>query len=197
MSYITSLKKKYSLLKSYGVNISSISRFQQVLNSALPTNSNEVAVRGFIRDVYMDDRKKYLNNIRHTKYECLVLWIDGSSIVDFLGIKDRVRITWNEGLYTVTNIRATMGTTGVDCKKYEHPLVTRFKLDKHILTPNDETEQDSQLPTSTIATSTIATSTIAAPTVATPTVAPPTVATPTVATPTVATPTVDELFTYS
>ena len=69
--------------------------FQTVLNKAQPVSTEELLLHRFVRAMYNENKNKFLSFIRNTYFECLVLWTDHTTIVNFTGLRGVVYIEWN------------------------------------------------------------------------------------------------------
>ena len=69
--------------------------FQTVLNKAQPVSSEELLLHRFVRAMYNENKNKFLSFIRNTYFECLVLWTDHVTIVNFTGLRGVIYIEWN------------------------------------------------------------------------------------------------------
>lgn len=146
--------------------------FQTVLNKAQPVSSEELLLHRFVRAMYNENKNKFLSFIRNTYFECLVLWTDHITIVNFTGLRGVIYIEWNNTSksYAVSKFR----TRG---KETETKTPVR-QINKY--TPLDSKETDGE-PTDCEpdTESTTVETTTETPTTETVT-EPPTVATPTV-----------------
>jgi hypothetical protein len=77
-----------------------------------------------VRGMYYENRNRFLTFIKNTNFECMVLWTDSQSIVNYLSLRGVVHISWTgkETLYSVAQFNST--NTG-DTTSREHPLVRR------------------------------------------------------------------------
>ena len=152
--------------------------FQTVLNKAQPVSSEELLLHRFVRAMYNENKNKFLSFIRNTYFECLVLWTDHVTIVNFTGLRGVVYIEWNNNnkSYTVSKFRTRGKETETETKTPVRNTNKYTQLDSKE-TDGEQGSEGEPEPAGEHDTET--------PTVATPTVATPTVATPTVATPTV------------
>lgn len=95
------------LLVKKAVDDDSLRYFQSILNKAQPVEPDEHVLHKFVRAMYNDNKNRFMTFIRNTTFECLVLWTDHSTIVNFMGLRGVVHIGWDGEArsYTVTKFR--------------------------------------------------------------------------------------------
>jgi hypothetical protein len=129
----------YNLLKKSRVAVKkendeeALSYFQNILNEAQPTTPEDIALHRFVKGMYNENKHRFLSFIKNTSFECLVLWTESRSIVNYLGLRGVVYAKWTgkETLYSVTQFQSTeMGENVADPTSYEHPLVRRQRKQK-------------------------------------------------------------------
>ena len=100
----------YNLLKKSRVSSKNecddeaLGYFQSVLNEAQPKTQEELVLHKFVKGMYNENRYKFLNFIKNTTLECLVLWTDSRAIVKSLGLRGVVYLKWSnqEKLFDVS-----------------------------------------------------------------------------------------------
>ena len=97
--------------------------FQKILNRAQPRTPTEYKLYKFVKDLYYGDMNRFLDYIKDTKFECLVLWTVTQNIVNFLGLRDVIFIEWTgkETLYHVKKYTGT-GRNNNTQHRCDHPL---------------------------------------------------------------------------
>ena len=85
---------KARLTRNNHTDVTSLQQFQQLLNDAQPKSLEELVLYKFIHGMFLEGRSKFLNYIRHTKMECLVLWTDARSIIRAFELRSIVYIKW-------------------------------------------------------------------------------------------------------
>jgi len=124
----------YNLLKKSRVVVKkendeeALSYFQNILNEAQPKTSEDITIHRIVKGMYNENKHRFLSFIKNTSFECLVLWTESRSIVNYLGLRGVVYTKWTgkETLYSVTPFQSTdKGENVTDSTSYEHPLVRR------------------------------------------------------------------------
>ena len=77
---------------------------QTVLNEAQPKSAEEHTLHRFVKNMYNENKYRFLSFIRNTNFECLVLWTESIAIVNYLGLRGIIYISWTgvETLYSIT-----------------------------------------------------------------------------------------------
>jgi hypothetical protein len=126
----------YNLLKKSRVSVKkendeeALSYFQNILNEAQPKTPEDLILHRFVKGMYNENKNRFLSFIKNTSFECLVLWTESRSIVNYLGLRGVVYTKWTgkETLYSVTQFQSTNRDDNVaDSTSYEHPIV-RLRL---------------------------------------------------------------------
>lgn len=129
----------YNLLKKSRVAVKkendeeALSYFQNILNEAQPKTPEDLILHRFVKGMYNENKHRFLSFIKNTSFECLVLWTESRSIVNYLGLRGVVYTKWTgkETLYSVTQFQSTNRDENVaDQTSYEHPLVRRQRKQK-------------------------------------------------------------------
>jgi len=129
----------YNLLKKSRVAVKkandedALSYFQNILNEAQPTTPEDIILHRFVKGMYNENKHRFLSFIKNTSFECLVLWTESRSIVNYLGLRGVVYAKWTgkETLYSITQFQSTdMDENVADQTSYEHPLVRRQRKQK-------------------------------------------------------------------
>lgn len=96
------LKKSRIVLKNE-YDDEAILHFENVLNSCLPINEYEQNIYYFIKDMYYNDKNKFINYINNSNLECLILYTDNKKIISHFKLLYKLYINWNSDLkkYTV------------------------------------------------------------------------------------------------
>ena len=159
---IRSLRQGYVLLnKSRMVSrgdgdLDALRYFQSVLNTSQPSSRDDRVLYTFARDLFNNDKKKFIEFIRGTLFECLVLWTESKYISDAMGISGRANIKWTgaRNMYSVTHVHNQLIARKVP-PVLIHPLVHERRT--YLPTPPDAVEDVDSCnynPTEVIATST-------------------------------------------
>ena len=125
----SNLLKGYTSIKASSVvtmknnSEEALLNFQKILNSTHPKTPTEYKLYKFVKDLYYGDMNRFLDYIKGTKFECLVLWTLTQNIVNFLGLRGVIFIKWT-GRETLYNVRKYTGVRGNDNTHhfYDHPL---------------------------------------------------------------------------
>jgi hypothetical protein len=129
----------YNLLKKSRVAVKkendeeALSYFQNILNEAQPKTTEDIVLHRFVKGMYNENKHRFLSFIKNTSFECLVLWTESRSIVNYLGLRGVVYTKWTgkETLYSITQFQSTNKDENVaDANSYEHPLVRRQRKQK-------------------------------------------------------------------
>lgn len=107
--------------------------FQNILNEAQPKTPEDIILHRFVKGMYNENKHRFLSFIKNTSFECLVLWTETRSIVNYLGLRGVVYIKWtgNETLYSITQFQSTTREdNGSIHTTHEHPLVRRQRQRK-------------------------------------------------------------------
>ena len=115
-----SLRKSRVVLKR-DTDDEALKYFQKLLNNAQPTGGDDLVVQRFVKSQYNDNKHRYLSFIRNTASECLVLWTESRSIVNFLGLRGLIYIKWDGSTrtYQVTKFKSREAALPA----LEHPAV--------------------------------------------------------------------------
>jgi hypothetical protein len=145
----------YNLLKKSRVAVKkendeeALSYFQNILNEAQPKAPEELILHRFVKGMYNENKHRFLSFIKNTSFECLVLWTESRSIVNYLGLRGVVYTKWTgkETLYSVTQFQSTNKDENVtDSTSYEHPLVRRQRKQNETETPVTVLKREVHLP---------------------------------------------------
>jgi len=129
----------YNLLKKSRVTVKkendeeALRYFQNILNEAQPATPEDIILHRFVKGMYNENKHRFLSFIKNTSFECLVLWTESRSIVNYLGLRGVVYTKWTgkDTLYSVTQFQSTdMDENVADPTSYEHPLVRRQRKQK-------------------------------------------------------------------
>jgi hypothetical protein len=119
------LKKSRLVVKKVNDD-DALSHFQTILNNSQPKTPEDIILHRFVKGMYNENKQRFLSFIKNTKFECMVLWTESLSIVNYLGLRGVIYAKWTgkDTLYTVTRFQSTDRDEKVDGKNsYEHPLV--------------------------------------------------------------------------
>lgn len=140
----------YNLLKRSRVSVKkendedALLYFQNILNDAQPKTPEDFILHRFVNGMYNENKHRFLSFIKNTNFECLVLWTESRSIVNYLGLRGVVYTKWTgkETMYSVTKFQSTNRDENVaDPTSYKHPLMRRQR--KQYETKNQKTKDTS------------------------------------------------------
>lgn len=125
------LLKKSRLVVKKETDEEALSYFQNILNEAQPNTPEDLILHQLVKGMYNENKHRFLSFIKNTSFECLVLWTESRSIVNYLGLRGVVYTKWTgkETLYSITRFNSTMNDKN-DQTSYEHPLVRRHRKQK-------------------------------------------------------------------
>jgi hypothetical protein len=100
----------YNLLKKSRVVVKrnddkeALGYFENILNEAQPKTSEDLILHQFVKGMYNENKHRFLSFIKNTSFECMVLWTESRSIVNFLGLRGVVYTKWvnAKASYSVT-----------------------------------------------------------------------------------------------
>lgn len=73
-----------------------ITHFEALLNSSLPTTDYENSIYYFIKEIYYDDRNKFLNFIQNSNLQPFILYTDNKNIINHFNLQYKIYITWDK-----------------------------------------------------------------------------------------------------
>lgn len=96
------LKKSRLFAKNHYDN-DAISHFEKLLNSSLPVTDYENHIYYFVKDLYYDDKTKFLNFIENSNLQSLILYTNNKNIINHFELQYKIYINWdkNEKKYIV------------------------------------------------------------------------------------------------
>jgi hypothetical protein len=89
------LKKSRLIVKEQYDN-DAIEHFEKLLNSSLPITDYENHIYYFIKDLYYDDKSKFLNYIDNSNLQALILYTNNKNIISHFNLEYKVYINWNK-----------------------------------------------------------------------------------------------------
>jgi hypothetical protein len=111
---------------------------QNILNEAQPKTPEDILLHRFVKGMYNENKYKFLSFIRNANFECLVLWTESRSIVQFLGLRGVAYIKWTgkETLYLISKFQSSSQVEGLNYRpNHVHPMVRSFEPSmKNLLT---------------------------------------------------------------
>jgi len=99
--------KKSRLISKNQYDNDAILHFENLLNSSLPSNDYENHIYYFIKDLYYDNKLKFLNYINESNLQSLILYTNNKNIIDHFDLKYKIYINWdkNEKKYIVEKFK--------------------------------------------------------------------------------------------
>ncbi len=96
------LKKSRLIVKKHYDN-DAISHFEKLLNSSLPVTDYENHIYYFVKDLYYDDKTKFLKFIENSNLQSLILYTNNKNIINHFELQYKIYINWdkNEKKYIV------------------------------------------------------------------------------------------------
>ena len=96
------LKKSRLIAKKHYDN-DAINHFEKLLNSSLPITDYENHIYYFVKDLYYDDKTKFLNFIENSNLQSLILYTNNKNIINHFELQYKIYINWdkNEKKYIV------------------------------------------------------------------------------------------------
>jgi hypothetical protein len=91
------LKKSRIVLKNE-FDDESISHFENILNSSLPVTEYENNIFYLIKDIYYNDKNKFINYINNSNLECFILYTDNKKIINHFKLIYKLYINWDKEL---------------------------------------------------------------------------------------------------
>jgi len=89
------LKKSRLILKEE-YDDEAIIHFEKLLNSSLPVSEYENNIYYLIKDMYYNDKNKFINYIKNSNLECLILYTDNKKIINHFNLLYKLYINWNK-----------------------------------------------------------------------------------------------------
>ena len=96
------LKKSRLIAKKHYDN-DAVNHFEKLLNSSLPITDYENHIYYFVKDLYYDDKNKFLNFIENSNLQSLILYTNNKNIINHFELQYKIYINWdkNEKKYIV------------------------------------------------------------------------------------------------
>ena len=91
------LKKSRIVLKNEFDN-EAIIHFEKILNSSLPVSDYENNIYYLIKDMYYNDKNKFMNYINNSNLECFILYTDNKRIINHFKLMYKLYINWDKDL---------------------------------------------------------------------------------------------------
>jgi hypothetical protein len=88
--------KKSRLIAKGQYDNDAISHFEKLLNSSLPITDYENHIYYFVKDLYYDDKSKFLNFINNSNLQSLILYTNNKNIISHFNLEYKVYINWNK-----------------------------------------------------------------------------------------------------
>lgn len=87
--------KKSRLITKQAFDEDAIKHFANLLNSALPVTEYEKIIFHHQKELFHDDKKKYLKYINSPELQCLILLTDNKNIIQHFGLSYKLYINWD------------------------------------------------------------------------------------------------------
>ena len=88
--------KKSRLIVKEEYDDEAIIHFEKLLNSSLPVSEYENNINYLIKDMYYNDKNKFINYIKNSNLECLILYTDNKKIINHFNLLYKLYINWNK-----------------------------------------------------------------------------------------------------
>jgi hypothetical protein len=88
--------KKSRLIVKEEYDDEAIIHFEKLLNSSLPVSEYENNIYYLIKDMYYNDKNKFINYIKNSNLECLILYTDNKKIINHFNLLYKLYINWNK-----------------------------------------------------------------------------------------------------
>ena len=72
-----------------------IKRFEDLLNKALPSEHDNYDLFLFIKELFHNNKNKFLKFIENSDYNCFILWTENKTIMNRLNLRKKVYIKWD------------------------------------------------------------------------------------------------------
>ena len=89
------LKKSQLVMNPRTYGDDALSYFEEWLNKAQPTDGDGLRQQKDIKSLYNGNKRGFINMIRGTQNERLILWTEAKSIAYLFGLKDVAYIKWD------------------------------------------------------------------------------------------------------
>lgn len=73
-----------------------IIQFEELLNSSLPKETDQYGLFLFIKEMFHNNKNKFLRFIDNSEYNCFVLWTENKTIMNHLNLRKKVYIKWDQ-----------------------------------------------------------------------------------------------------
>lgn len=88
--------KKSRLITKEEYDDEAIMHFEKILNSSLPVSEYENNIYYLIKDMYYNDKNKFITYINNSNLECLILYTDNKRIISHFNLLYKLYINWNK-----------------------------------------------------------------------------------------------------
>jgi hypothetical protein len=116
MKYPSKLFQNYRAIKNCGliktkiVSEENLNEFEDLLNASQPcldNDSDESIKYNSMKEFYLLNKHKFIDLIRNTKLECLILWTESKSIINWFHLSGIVYLSYNyeSKLYSIQEHR--------------------------------------------------------------------------------------------
>ena len=79
------------LISKNQYDLEAISHFEALLNASLPTTDYENSIYYFIKEMYYDDRNKFLNFIQNSNLQPFILYTNNTNIINHFKLYFKAR----------------------------------------------------------------------------------------------------------
>ena len=73
-----------------------VKRFEDLLNKALPSSQDNYDLFLFIKEMFHNNKNKFLKFIENSDYNCFILWTENKTIMNRLNLRKKVYIKWDQ-----------------------------------------------------------------------------------------------------
>ena len=91
--------KKCALVKNKEITDESLDEFEMLLNDAQPSAESDMVEFNSMKALYMLNKHKFIELIRDTKLEALILWTESKSIVNSLHLSGIAYVSYDPTLH--------------------------------------------------------------------------------------------------
>lgn len=73
-----------------------VKKFEDLLNKALPSSQEDYTLFLFIKELFHNNKNKFLKFIENSEYSCFIAWTENKCIMNRLNLRGRVYIKWDQ-----------------------------------------------------------------------------------------------------
>jgi hypothetical protein len=88
--------RKSRVIKKQEYDNDAIEHFEKLLNSCLPISDYESHLYYFIKDMYYDNKVKFIEYINESNLQPLILYTDNKNIIKHFNLQYKLYINWDK-----------------------------------------------------------------------------------------------------